>query len=569
MFALSGYCVHISLLAVDRSEETVSACKNDPRIDARLGPLRVCDIAMKPGTHTDLGSGVPYAKFTPRGVFDGEPDGKVVYGIVHMFRKTEEADAPSPDEGAQAAHDDAVGTVLAILGMPAQITPSALLSFIEPAIEVVSYIRIIRQVELGRSIVLLKFDDAHDAEEFYKVFHHQPYDALDHTERCEIVYITGVSVSEAATLPHTLPLVADTEPWPIVSEGPLTAAPTPSRRLRAYELPTCPVCLDRMDASASGLVSVTCQHTFHCQCLQRWTDSRCPVCRYSLTKTAYGHDERDPASAYPTSARRTRCSTCGSSENLWVCLICAAVGCGRYQQGHARQHSLETGHLYALEIETQRVWDYAGDGYVHRLIQSQSDGKLVELPSASQIPAAMPETSQASTAALSGKMEAISLEYSDLIVSQLDSQRAYYERRLAALHDEHIPRSDHHAVLAERDELRRAGDKWAADMAALEKELAASRHSSERLEQQLRKALDMVRALREQYSEEKAVSDALSARVERLQSEQSTLQHELADVRDNLRDLMVYVSASEQIKQEGGANELAGGDAYVAPRRKR
>ena len=34
-----------------------------------------------------------------------------------------------------------------------------------------------------------------------------------------------------------------------------------------------------------------------------------------------------------------------------------------------------------MELETQRVWDYAGDGYVHRLIQSKTDGKLVEVPS--------------------------------------------------------------------------------------------------------------------------------------------------------------------------------------------
>jgi BRCA1-associated protein len=39
--------------------------------------------------------------------------------------------------------------------------------------------------------------------------------------------------------------------------------------------------------------------------------------------------------------------------------------------------------VYALELETQRVWDYAGDGYVHRLIRNRTDGKLVELPSAS------------------------------------------------------------------------------------------------------------------------------------------------------------------------------------------
>lgn len=32
-------------------------------------------------------------------------------------------------------------------------------------------------------------------------------------------------------------------------------------------------------------------------------------------------------------------------------------------------------------METQRAWDYAGDNYVHRLIQSKTDGKLVELNS--------------------------------------------------------------------------------------------------------------------------------------------------------------------------------------------
>lgn len=34
-----------------------------------------------------------------------------------------------------------------------------------------------------------------------------------------------------------------------------------------------------------------------------------------------------------------------------------------------------------MELETKKVWDYAGDNYVHRLIQSKTDGKLVELNS--------------------------------------------------------------------------------------------------------------------------------------------------------------------------------------------
>lgn len=41
-----------------------------------------------------------------------------------------------------------------------------------------------------------------------------------------------------------------------------------------YELPTCPVCLERMDSAVTGLVTVPCSHTFHCMCLSKWGDSR-------------------------------------------------------------------------------------------------------------------------------------------------------------------------------------------------------------------------------------------------------------------------------------------------------
>ncbi len=59
----------------------------------------------------------------------------------------------------------------------------------------------------------------------------------------------------------------------------------------------------------------------------------------------------------------SECSVCGQSESLWICLICGHIGCGRYQGGHANNHWLETQHTYALELESQRVWDYAGDKY--------------------------------------------------------------------------------------------------------------------------------------------------------------------------------------------------------------
>ena len=85
---------------------------------------------------------------------------------------------------------------------------------------------------------------------------------------------------------------------------------------------------------------------------------------------------------------------------------------------------------------------------MHRLIQSETDGKLVELPSASGVAAAIPESSHTDPSAISGKVDALSLEYSDLIVSQLDSQRSYYEHRLQSIRSEHVPRSDFQTAIS-------------------------------------------------------------------------------------------------------------------------
>lgn len=51
-----------------------------------------------------------------------------------------------------------------------------------------------------------------------------------------------------------------------------------SGQASAYELPTCPVCLERMDSAVTGLITVPCSHTFHCMCLSKWGDSRYQYC---------------------------------------------------------------------------------------------------------------------------------------------------------------------------------------------------------------------------------------------------------------------------------------------------
>ena len=53
--------------------------------------------------------------------------------------------------------------------------------------------------------------------------------------------------------------------------------------------------------------------------------------------------------------------------------------CGRYAGGHAHNHFKLTQHTYSMELGNNKVWDYAADNYVHRLIQNKTDGKLVQL----------------------------------------------------------------------------------------------------------------------------------------------------------------------------------------------
>ena len=45
-----------------------------------------------------------------------------------------------------------------------------------------------------------------------------------------------------------------------------------------------------------------------------------------------------------------------------MCLVCGHVGCGRYSGEHAQAHFESTKHTYSMELDSQRVWDYAGDG---------------------------------------------------------------------------------------------------------------------------------------------------------------------------------------------------------------
>ena len=72
-----------------------------------------------------------------------------------------------------------------------------------------------------------------------------------------------------------------------------------------------------------------------------------------------------------------KCDQCDNRENVWVCMVCAALGCGRYCSGrHAVKHFQATNHSFSLELSSQRIWHYKGDNYVHRIIKTQLNVNL-------------------------------------------------------------------------------------------------------------------------------------------------------------------------------------------------
>ena len=55
----------------------------------------------------------------------------------------------------------------------------------------------------------------------------------------------------------------------------------------------------KKDEPLNGIITILCNHSFHANCLSKWGDTCCPVCRYNQT---------------PDYTMENTCSECGSHE---------------------------------------------------------------------------------------------------------------------------------------------------------------------------------------------------------------------------------------------------------------
>ncbi|KAL2500639.1 BRCA1-associated protein [Forsythia ovata] len=242
-----------------------------------------------------------------------------------------------------------------------------------------------------RYSVLIRLENQFSANGFYYSFNGKKFKPSE-VEVCHMYFVQSVQYTMSAEIATTPPEFA--------------------------ELPTCPVCLERLDYNTSGITSTLCDHSFQCSCVSKYTHLSCLVCRLCQQQ-----DEKPS------------CAVCGILNNLWVCLICGFVGCGRYEKGHAIGHWSDKQHRFSLGVEKQQIWDYVGERYAHRLNQSKVGGKSVMINSHCNSvgecgTCVCDGGAELDGAFFSSKVEAIVDEYNHLLASQLEIQRKHYESLL-------------------------------------------------------------------------------------------------------------------------------------------
>ncbi|KAJ1724686.1 hypothetical protein LPJ53_001047 [Coemansia erecta] len=314
---------------------------------------------------------------------------------------------------------------------------------------------------------------------------------------------------------------------------------------------TCAVCLEPLDGP---LLTIMCRHTFHARCLGRWGDGACPVCRGRQAGAFVDHEAaaaRALGGLAAHAAGDSQCQQCGRTDDLWICLVCGSVGCGRYAAGHAKDHFGQSAHPYAMKIDSQAVWDYAGDGYVHRVLQAAEDGKLVALEQAGDAPEKHGDDEEAGQAAalLAAQLASLRDHHAAEMQAQARELRAQAARHAEALAAEHA-----RGLAAEQAEHRRVVEEmragWAAERARLEAQCARARGLAEEGQRRL--------------DEERAISKALLERQDEAEVREKAMMARVDELTEHVRDLTFFISTQEALAKPG-ADELQGASIVAPP----
>jgi BRCA1-associated protein len=219
----------------------------------------------------------------------------------------------------------------------------------------------------------------------------------------------------------------------------------------------------------------------------------------------------------------------------------SAIATHRFHQSHAAQHYSETLHAYALDTQTQHVWDFAGQGYVHRLIQNKEDGKLVEMndplnnhSNERTLTPGLSDTQEGEV--LHRKLENYASQYYTLLKSQLEQQRTFYEGRLQEIRREFVTKK--------LDEEKAKEDL----VTALRQEKKQLSHRLQMLQKRKEKVIEDSKFLQNMNESLEANLPALKARIKEAQRERiesrTMFQQTLPTLEEKLSALMLQLEDS-------------------------
>lgn len=348
----------------------------------------------------------------------------------------------------------------------------------------------------------------------------------------------------------------------------------------------CPVCLEHLESDPSDYelteigggvpLTILCGHTFHARCLFRWCDTTCPVCRYQQ---------------HPN--QTSCCDLCGQSDGIHICLVCGNIGCHE----HAKQHYEEQQHTYALDMTTQRVWDFAGNGYVHRLLTNQGDGKVVEhsLPLAAPFGAEDDIDALTATASAAGvsaasidehllsdfaredsllrskdrkgskKSEGVVSEFNMLLASQMTAQRRYFEeeaRNLEARHKLELKDLEvrRHEVVEATEAIQLQLVKVSEDNTMLEHDLCQLATE----EEVLRRQMQSLEVLNQKFAEDqRKVEDRAISKEEQRRAARQRRDRTVEDLQQQIRDLELFVQMRKKCEGSSEAADMQGSHMII------
>jgi BRCA1-associated protein len=310
----------------------------------------------------------------------------------------------------------------------------------------------------------------------------------------------------------------------------------------------CAICLDKFAPLEDAVIWVLCCHVFHLKCLIRWKDYSCPVCRFVFTPPSF-----------------STCSECGTHQDLWVCLICGNIGCGRYSSGHAASHFASSGHAYSLDLETRNVWDYVGDNYVHRIVQTKSDEGIKLTPTPHPEHVSVPTLLHHSSL----KLEQLHTEFNYLLTSQMQMQREMFRKRIAEL--ESSIQKEHARLESSCEQTSKDYCRLKENFAQLSEEVKLDGQKASTLQEELDQLKKKRVALQELHDKLKSRNQAKEAKLEtensaeeaRLRKMLEEKQNLVALLREQLQDLQTHLKTCQAFAKSPSRKGIDTEKSYI------